>query len=84
MKEMEDYELRGKFAETIKRAGLRVMADYEKKLHVTSSTGAIFASKNSGWNERPEIKPVEDKVNSAVKVTVVMCGRPMVWARIFC
>ena len=75
--EMEDYELRGKFAEKIKRARLRVMADYEKKLHVTSSTGAIFALKNSGWNDRTESKPAEDKVSNVVKVTIVTSGPPL-------
>lgn len=72
--EMEDYETRGKYAEKIKRARLRVIADYEKKLHVTSSTGAIFALKSMGWNDRPEPKPVDDKVGKTVKVTIITSG----------
>ena len=78
--EMEDYELNGKFAEKIKRARLRVMAGYEKKLHVTSSTGAIFALKSSGWNERPEPKPTDDALNTVVKVEIVQTGPPLATA----
>ncbi|MGZ3749884.1 MAG: terminase small subunit [Mucilaginibacter sp.] len=69
----EAYELNGKFADRIKRARLRVMADYEKKLHVTSSTGAIFALKSMGWNDRPE-KPFDEAVNTILKVEIVHTG----------
>lgn len=72
--EMEAYELKGKYAEKIKRARLRVIADYEKKLHVTSSTGAIFALKSMGWNERSESKPIDDKAKHVVKVSIVTSG----------
>lgn len=75
--EMEDYELNGKYAGKIKRARLRVMADYEKKLHVTSSTGAIFALKSQGWNDRPEHKPNEDTANNVVKVEIIQTGPPL-------
>jgi len=78
--ELEDYELNGKFAEKIKRARLRVMAGYEKKLHVTSSTGAIFALKSSGWNGRPEPKPTDDALNTVVKVEIVQTGPPLATA----
>jgi hypothetical protein len=69
----EDYEAKGKFADHLKRARLRVMADYEKKLHVTSSTGAIFALKSMGWNERTE-KPTEVAPNTILKVEIVQSG----------
>lgn len=46
------YELSGEFASTLKRSRLRIEAEYEKKLHQQPSTGAIFALKNLGWNER--------------------------------
>jgi hypothetical protein len=48
------------------------MADYEKKLHVTSSTGAIFALKSMGWNERTE-KPADIATNN-VKVEIIQSG----------
>jgi hypothetical protein len=69
----EDYEANGKFADHLKRARLRVMTDYEKKLHVTSSTGAIFALKSMGWNERTE-KPTETTVNTVLKVEIIQSG----------
>ena len=75
--EMEEYELKGKFAERIKRARLRIMADYEKKLHVTSSTGAIFALKSIGWNDRPEPKPMDDAENLVLKVEIIQTGPPL-------
>lgn len=63
------YEANGKFAAVIKRARLLVEAGYEKKLHYQSSTGAIFALKSMGWNERTEktagtenIKPIKIKI----------------------
>ncbi|HTD40691.1 MAG TPA: terminase small subunit [Mucilaginibacter sp.] len=75
--EMEEYELNGKYAERIRRARLRIMADYEKKLHVTSSTGAIFALKSMGWNDRPEPKPIDDATNTKLKVEIVQTGPPL-------
>ncbi len=49
-----DYEQKGKYAGIIKRARLKIEAAYEKKLSQQSSTGAIFALKSMGWNEKPE------------------------------
>ncbi len=69
----EDYEAKGKFANHLKRARLRIMADYEKKLHVTSSAGAIFALKSMGWNERADNKPSEGTI-TLLKVEVIQSG----------
>lgn len=69
----EDYEAKGKFADHLKRARLRVMADYEKKLHVTSSTGAIFALKSMGWSERTE-KPSDTVTNNVLKIEIIQSG----------
>jgi hypothetical protein len=69
----ENCEAKGKFADQLKRARLRVMADYEKKLHVTSSTGAIFALKSMGWNERTE-KPADITANTVLKVEIIQSG----------
>jgi len=46
------YEINGAFASTLKRSRLRIEAEYEKKLHQQPSSGAIFALKNLGWQER--------------------------------
>jgi hypothetical protein len=75
--EMDDYELNGKYTEKIKRTRLRVMADYEKKLHVTSSTGAIFALKSQGFSDRPEPKTADDTANITVKVEIIQSGPPL-------
>ena len=74
---LEDYEANGKFAEQLKRARLRIMADYEKKLHVTSSAGAIFALKSMGWNERADNKPANGNTNPTLKVEIIRSGPPL-------
>ena len=51
-----DYEERGDFSYTIKRARLKIEASYEQGLNRTSPTGAIFALKNFGWTDRSEVK----------------------------
>ena len=73
----EEYEDNGKFADQLKRARLRIMADYEKKLHVTSSTGAIFALKSMGWNERPDQKSTDESENHVLKVEIIQSGPPL-------
>jgi hypothetical protein len=45
-------ERKGKYAQSLKRARLRIENEYEKKLHNPTASGAIFALKNLGWNER--------------------------------
>jgi hypothetical protein len=52
--EFDHHEAKGKFSASLKKARLRIEAEYEKKLHIQSSTGAIFALKSMGWNERQE------------------------------
>jgi hypothetical protein len=67
--EFNTYESKGKYASAIKRARLRVETTYEKKLHYQSPTGAIFALKSMGWNEKPEaIKPADKIKNIKVKI----------------
>jgi predicted transcriptional regulator len=53
-----DYEKRPAFSCIIKKARLRVEANYESLLPYTnvSTTGIIFALKNMGWSEKQEIK----------------------------
>lgn len=50
-----DYEERGEFSYTIKRARLRVENGYEKKLHGNNPTGPIFALKNFGWVDKTNL-----------------------------
>lgn len=45
LEEFNEYEKKGKYARLIKRAKLRIIAEYEKRLHLSSPSGAIFALK---------------------------------------
>jgi hypothetical protein len=47
-REYDDYEENGLYAKILKRARLRIEAEYEKKLHYQSSAGAMFALKTMG------------------------------------
>jgi hypothetical protein len=49
-----DYGKKDKFSDTIKRAKLRVEADYEKSLRKNGRAGDIFGLKNFGWKDRTE------------------------------
>ena len=69
----EEYEINGKFASRLKRARLRIEALYEKKLHTQYTSGAIFALKSLGWNERPE-KPADEAANTVLKVEIIQAG----------
>jgi hypothetical protein len=51
-----DYEKRPDFSYSVKRARLLVEAEYEKKLSSTAPTGAIFALKNHGWNDKQQVE----------------------------
>jgi DNA-packaging protein gp3 len=70
----EDYELNGKFADQLKRAGLRIEALYEKKLHTQYTSGAIFALKSLGWNERADIKPANEAISTLLKLVIIHTG----------
>jgi hypothetical protein len=70
----EDYEANGKFADRLKRARLQIEAAYEKKLHYQSPTGAIFALKSMGWNERADNKPADEAANTLLKVEIIKSG----------
>ncbi|MCD8740393.1 DNA-packaging protein [Mucilaginibacter roseus] len=43
------YEQSGRFNQAAKRARLQIEAEYEKRLHLSSSTGAVFALRTLGW-----------------------------------
>lgn len=50
-----DYEKKGTFSYTIKRARLKIELSYEQALLSRNSTGAIFALKNFGWTDKSEV-----------------------------
>lgn len=56
----DEYEQMIKYRESLMRARFRVMAYYESRLHFPSPSGAIFALKSMGWDEK-----VKDTKSSA-------------------
>lgn len=50
-----DYEKNENFSYTIKKARLFIETEYEEQLQVGNSTGAIFALKNLGWQDKSEV-----------------------------
>ena len=71
--EFNDYEENGEFAVILKRGHLCIEAIYEKKLHQQSPTGAIFALKSMGWNEKAENLKPTDMVRF-IKVKIIESG----------
>jgi len=70
----EACEAKGKYTFWLKRAGLRVEAEYEKKLHYQSSTGAIFALKSRRRGEQPATGTSNEATNNIFNVEVVHSG----------
>jgi len=68
-----EYEHKGEFASTIKRGRLRIEVEYEKRLHQQSPSGAIFALKNMGWNER-ENSPLNNEPSEPLQVNIIEVG----------
>ncbi len=66
--EFDKMEKAGKYSATLKRARLRVEVAYEKKLHQQSSSGALFALKNMGWNDKAEDKQTRSSTTIAIKL----------------
>jgi DNA-packaging protein gp3 len=70
----DNYEQKGKFANTLKRGRLRVETIYEKKLHQPAPTGALFALKSMGWNEKPESKTTDIEPVKSLKIEIIEAG----------
>jgi hypothetical protein len=51
---MYDYEKREEFSYTIKRARVFIENEYEFRLNSGNPTGAIFALKNLGWDDKTQ------------------------------
>ncbi|WP_454801798.1 terminase small subunit [Mucilaginibacter phyllosphaerae] len=71
--EFEAYEQNGEFANHVKKARLKVEAEYEKKLHYQSATGAIFVLKSLGWAERPDGSLLAD-IPKTLKIEIIESG----------
>lgn len=51
LQELEEYKIAGEFAGQVKRACLKIEAEYEKKLYQQAS-GIVFALKCMGWKDK--------------------------------
>ncbi|RYZ94856.1 MAG: hypothetical protein EOP47_26995, partial [Sphingobacteriaceae bacterium] len=71
--DFDSYEKNGAFAGTLKRGRLRIEAEYEKKLHFQSPTGAIFALKKLGWDDRTNEEHITSTITT-LKIEVVNTG----------
>jgi len=67
-----ECEHKGRFSEILKRGRLRVLVEYEKRLHQHSTSGAIFAIKNLlGWDET---KTTETSVSLPLNINITVTG----------
>ena len=69
-----DYEQSGRFTSILKRARLRIEVAYEKKLHHQSPTGAIFALKSMGWNDKADDKADTKETIKNLIIEVIETG----------
>lgn len=66
------YAERDGFAPSVKRLQVVVREGYERRMHTTQPTGAIFALKNMGWSDRVEAAVTNpDGTPLTIKVEVV-------------
>lgn len=71
--QFENYLNNGPLADVVKRALLRVEAGYEANLH-QNTTGAMFALKSMGWNEKPEPSSAGADTDNILKVEIKHSG----------
>ena len=74
LQEFEVYEGNGEFAPILKRGRLRIESVYEKKLHQQSPTGAIFALKNMGWNDKTDARNENTADLTTLQVVITETG----------
>jgi hypothetical protein len=73
-KEFNEYENRGKHAEILKRARLKIETEYEKKLHQPSAAAAIFALKSMGWSEKPGDETIAGSIPKTLSIKIIETG----------
>lgn len=66
-----DYAEKKEFSYIIKRAKLVVENSYENSLNSTSPTGAIFALKNMGWDDKQQL----DHTTKGESINVISLGK---------
>lgn len=72
--DFDDYEVKGKFADVLKRARLRIEAMYEEKLYQQSSAGAVYALKNVGRNNGADSKTKKNNATKILKIKIIGDG----------
>ncbi|MFI5157652.1 MAG: hypothetical protein ACHQF4_02235 [Sphingobacteriales bacterium] len=70
----DDCMRKGKYSDILKRGCLRVEAFYESRLHQHSTSGAIFALKSMGWNEKHESKPIDETTLKTLSIKIIETG----------
>jgi len=69
-KKHEKYE---KHRKSLRYARLRIEAAYEQQLF-QKTTGAIFALKSMGWNDKPEATKTSTEAHKTLKVEITSTG----------
>lgn len=69
----DEYEQKKHYNEILINARFRVMAYYESRLHYPSPTGAIYALKSMGWEEKVKTPQSSGKTKS-LTVNVIQSG----------
>jgi hypothetical protein len=72
--EFDALEEKGRYSAILKRARLRVEAAYEKRLLQPSPSGAMFALKNLGWNERADAEKQTPNIATKLTINLVETG----------
>lgn len=72
--EFDALEEKGRYSAILKRARLRVEAAYEKRLLQPSPSGAMFALKNLGWNEKADTDKTLANIATTLTIKLVETG----------
>ena len=72
--EFDALEEKGRYSAILKRARLRVEAAYEKRLLQPSPSGAMFALKNLGWNEKADTEKAVGNIAKKLTIAVIETG----------
>jgi hypothetical protein len=72
--EFDALEEKGRYSAILKRARLRVEAAYEKRLLQPSPSGAMFALKNLGWNEKADTEKAATNIATKLTINLVETG----------
>jgi len=68
MQDFEAYMVKGKHADLVKRAKLKVEVEYEKRLQQPSATAAMFALRVMGWKEKAADTAAELPGNPKIQI----------------